>query len=189
MTPREVRRFCRGKQRSDGRLQISRFRRHLAALHHPHQRIRAKRPLRKDSVSTAPPSAAGSRFTTATCCSCPIPTTAKIDPFLAVPTLSLICNIFDPITKEGYYPRPPLHRQESRSLSEIDRHRAIPPISAPSPNSSSLTTFATAPAPTSPSMPSIPAKGSGTPAAKNIPTSATSPATRKAISPAPRPTP
>jgi glutamine synthetase len=32
----------------------------------------------------------------------PDPTTAKMDPFIAVPTLSLICNIFDPITKEGY---------------------------------------------------------------------------------------
>ncbi|MDD2320295.1 MAG: type I glutamate--ammonia ligase [Geobacteraceae bacterium] len=29
-------------------------------------------------------------------------TTAKMDPFTAIPTLSLICNIFDPITKEGY---------------------------------------------------------------------------------------
>jgi glutamine synthetase len=32
----------------------------------------------------------------------PDATTAKMDPFTAVPTLSLICNIFDPITKEGY---------------------------------------------------------------------------------------
>jgi glutamine synthetase len=32
----------------------------------------------------------------------PDPTTAKIDPFPQVPTLSLICNIYDPITKEGY---------------------------------------------------------------------------------------
>jgi len=32
----------------------------------------------------------------------PDPTTAKIDPFTAIPTLSLICNIFDPITKEDY---------------------------------------------------------------------------------------
>jgi glutamine synthetase len=29
-------------------------------------------------------------------------TTAVMDPFTAIPTLSLICNIFDPITKEGY---------------------------------------------------------------------------------------
>ncbi len=32
----------------------------------------------------------------------PDPDTAKMDPFIAVPTLSLICNIFDPITKEEY---------------------------------------------------------------------------------------
>ena len=32
----------------------------------------------------------------------PDPTTAAIDPFIALPTLSLICNIVDPITKEAY---------------------------------------------------------------------------------------
>ena len=32
----------------------------------------------------------------------PDPSTAKIDPFVKVPTLSLICNIVDPITREGY---------------------------------------------------------------------------------------
>jgi glutamine synthetase len=32
----------------------------------------------------------------------PDSTTAIMDPFTAIPTLSLICNIFDPITKEGY---------------------------------------------------------------------------------------
>lgn len=32
----------------------------------------------------------------------PDPNTAKMDPFIKVPTLSLICNIFDPITKEEY---------------------------------------------------------------------------------------
>ena len=32
----------------------------------------------------------------------PDPTTAVMDPFMAVPTLSLICNIVDPITKEAY---------------------------------------------------------------------------------------
>ncbi len=32
----------------------------------------------------------------------PDPATAKMDPFTATPTLSLICNIFDPITKEAY---------------------------------------------------------------------------------------
>ncbi|HLK12616.1 MAG TPA: type I glutamate--ammonia ligase [Candidatus Binatia bacterium] len=32
----------------------------------------------------------------------PDPTTAVIDPFMALPTLSLICNIIDPISKEDY---------------------------------------------------------------------------------------
>ncbi|MCK4738439.1 MAG: type I glutamate--ammonia ligase [Deltaproteobacteria bacterium] len=32
----------------------------------------------------------------------PDPTTARMDPFTEVPTLSLICNIFDPLTKEPY---------------------------------------------------------------------------------------
>jgi glutamine synthetase len=32
----------------------------------------------------------------------PDPSSAKMDPFIAVPTLSLICDIFDPITKEDY---------------------------------------------------------------------------------------
>lgn len=32
----------------------------------------------------------------------PVPDTAKIDPFIKATTLSLICNIIDPITREGY---------------------------------------------------------------------------------------
>jgi len=32
----------------------------------------------------------------------PDPNTVQIDPFITVPTMSLICNIYDPITKEGY---------------------------------------------------------------------------------------
>ena len=38
----------------------------------------------------------------------PDPDTAKIDPFYATPTLSLICSIFDPITKQPYS-RDPRH--------------------------------------------------------------------------------
>jgi len=32
----------------------------------------------------------------------PDPTTAMMDPFMAAPTLSMICNIVDPVTKEAY---------------------------------------------------------------------------------------
>ena len=39
----------------------------------------------------------------------PDPSTAQIDPFVKATTLSLICNIIDPITKEGYS-RDPLGR-------------------------------------------------------------------------------
>lgn len=38
----------------------------------------------------------------------PDPTTAVMDPFMAVPTLTLICNIVDPVTKEKYT-RDPRH--------------------------------------------------------------------------------
>jgi len=38
----------------------------------------------------------------------PDPTTAVMDPFMAVPTLTLICNVVDPITKEKYT-RDPRH--------------------------------------------------------------------------------
>ncbi len=38
----------------------------------------------------------------------PDPTTAKIDPFYATPTISLVCSIHDPITKQPYS-RDPRH--------------------------------------------------------------------------------
>ena len=41
----------------------------------------------------------------------PDPTTAMIDPFYAQPTLSLICDIVDPITKQPYCARPAQHRR------------------------------------------------------------------------------
>ena len=31
----------------------------------------------------------------------PDPTTAKMDPFMAVPTLTMICDVVDPVTKES----------------------------------------------------------------------------------------
>ena len=44
----------------------------------------------------------------------PDATTAILDPFTAVPTLSLTCNIVDPITKERYGkdPRYIIHKAE-----------------------------------------------------------------------------
>ena len=53
----------------------------------------------------------------------PDPNTAVMDPFMQHPTLSLICNIVDPVTKERYTQRPPQHRSQSRSLPEVHKDR------------------------------------------------------------------
>jgi glutamine synthetase len=46
----------------------------------------------------------------------PDASTAKVDPFVKVPTLSLICNIIDPITKEGYTRDPRFIAQKAESF-------------------------------------------------------------------------
>ena len=48
----------------------------------------------------------------------PDPTTAQMDPFTAVPTLVLICDVKDPLTGRQLRPRPALRRQEGRGLRE-----------------------------------------------------------------------
>ena len=45
----------------------------------------------------------------------PDPTTAKIDPFIKAPTLSLICNVVDPITRQGYALDPRLVAQRAEA--------------------------------------------------------------------------
>ncbi len=42
----------------------------------------------------------------------PDATTAFMDPFMQYPTISLICNIVDPITKETYSRDPRYNRPE-----------------------------------------------------------------------------
>ena len=73
----------------------------------------------------------------------PDPTTAVIDPFCAQPTLSLICNIVDPITKQPYSRDPRYIARKAESVPEVDRHRRHVATSAPRPSSSSSTTSAT----------------------------------------------
>jgi glutamine synthetase len=46
----------------------------------------------------------------------PDPTTARIDPFAAVPTLSLVCNIADPLTKVPYSRDPRYIAQKAEDL-------------------------------------------------------------------------
>jgi len=46
----------------------------------------------------------------------PDPSTAKIDPFVEMTTLSLICNIIDPITREGYSRDPRFIAQKAEAF-------------------------------------------------------------------------
>src|SRR6058998_475010 len=72
----------------------------------------------------------------------PDPTTAVMDPFTALPTLSLICNIVDPLTKEDYSRDPRnVARKAEAYLSRPGS--ATSPTSGPSPSSSSSTRCAT----------------------------------------------
>ena len=53
----------------------------------------------------------------------PQPETAFIDPFCEDPTLSMICNIQDPVTREDYSRDPAQHRPQGRQLHEEHGHR------------------------------------------------------------------
>ena len=119
----------------------------------------------------------------------PDPKTAKMDPFTAVPTLSLICNIFDPITKEDYSRDP---RNIARKAEAYLKSTGLGDTAYFGPeaeffifddvryDSSANQSFYVS---------GFCRKAPGTPAVKSSPTSATSRATRKATSPSPRPTP
>ncbi len=53
----------------------------------------------------------------------PDATTAVMDPFMKDPTLSLVCNIVDPITKEAYGRDPAQHRHQGGEVPQVHRHR------------------------------------------------------------------
>ena len=60
----------------------------------------------------------------------PDPSTAQMDPFTAVPTLVLICNVKDPITGKAYsatpatWPRRPRPTSRRAGVGDTDLHRA-----------------------------------------------------------------
>ncbi len=104
--------------------------------------------------------------------------TAIIDPFTEAPTLSLICEIADPLRTRAALPVAP----RSSCARAVSR---TPPTSAPSASSSSSTRSATSSARTSRTTSSIRARGTGTRAS---PASATRSARRRATSRPPRTT-
>ena len=69
-------------------------------------------------------SAAGRRSTPPTCSSMPDPDDGGDGSVLPrTPTVSLICNIVDPITKEDYARDPRNIAQQGRGVPQVDRHR------------------------------------------------------------------
>jgi glutamine synthetase len=111
-----------------------------------------------------------------------MPTTAKIDPFFKVPTLVLICNIADPITREAYTRDP---RNIAKKVEAYLKSTGIGDTAFIGPEAEFFIfdDIRYEVRPTVPSMPSIPWKAPGTPAAVKSPTWATSRATKKATSP------
>jgi glutamine synthetase len=117
----------------------------------------------------------------------PDPETAFIDPFFAVPTLSLTCTVAETGTLEPYSRDPRGIAQKAENISSPPA-LVTRPFLAPKPNFSSSTTFSSTPRATARSTPLIPKKPFGTPAATKCPTSATRSVTRKVTSPSPPPT-
>ena len=85
-----------------GRPAVHGFSRPVAALHHSGRASSTRTSSRTAWASTAPASAAGRRSTRATCSWCRSPRRPFSIRSRRCPTLSMICNIQDPITREDY---------------------------------------------------------------------------------------
>ena len=98
----------------------------------------------------------------------PDPTTAYMDPTLNVPTLVVVHDIFDPITREPYSrdpaTSPPRPRRTCRS-----RRSPTPPTSAPRRSSTSSTAWPSTRTRTPATTSSTPKRASGTAAARTAP--------------------
>ena len=118
----------------------------------------------------------------------PDPETAFVDPVLQVPTLSMICNVLDPVTRERVHPRPAAHRPEGRGLPEEHRHRRHQLLGARGRVLHLRRRPLRPERPRAATTSSTRSRASGTPAARRARTWATSCGTRRATSPARRPT-
>ena len=118
----------------------------------------------------------------------PDPTTAIQEPFSVEPTLSLIGDIVDPITKEPYTRDP---RNVAKKAETYLKSTGIADTAYYGPEAEFfiLDDVRFDRAPTSPSTSSTPARAGGTAARTRARTSATSRATRRATSRSPPPTP
>ena len=112
----------------------------------------------------------------------PDPDTACIDPFFAKPTVSVIANIVDPVTRQGFHARPAACRAQGRGVPEAVGRSPTPASSGPSRSSSSSTRSATSRTSTAATTRSTRPKARGTRRASRSRTSATSRASRAATS-------
>ena len=165
--------------RPDGRPEVLRPVRPLAAHDAAGRRRSTSPPSTRASASTAPRSAAGRGSASRTCCSMPDATSAILDPFTEAPTLSLICEIRDPLTRRGVRQGPAARREARRGVPALDRDRRHRVLRAPSASSSSSTRSRTSSGRTRRTTASTPPRATGTPAS---PGSATRSARRRATS-------
>ena len=112
----------------------------------------------------------------------PDPASAIVDPVCQIPTLSIICNIKDPITLESYT-RDVRHIAQKAEAYLISTGIADTATGAPKPNSSYLATSVMAKITIQATILSIRQREAGIPAPMRDQTSAINPATRKGISP------
>ena len=110
--------------------------------------------------------------------------TAFIDPFCDQPTLSLICNVVDPITREAYSRDP---RQIAQKAANYVKLTGIADTATwvPRPSSSSSTTCATRRTSTRATTTSIPSRGSGTAASDESPNLGNKPRYKEGYFPVP----
>ena len=112
-----------GDARRDGRPEVLRPARHVAARLAAARRLRRVARSRRGSASTARRSAAGRGSPSRDMLLMPDASSAILDPFTEVPTLSLICEIVDPLTREPYARDPRCVAAARRGVPARDRHR------------------------------------------------------------------
>ena len=187
MTPKEVLGTDQAARGHDGRSAVHGFSRGLAAFLDTCRRPHRGNVRGGHRRSTAPAWWAGVQSTRPICWSFPSPRRHLIDPFPAQPTLTMICNIHDPITHQDYT------RDPATSPARPSATCATPgwPNGACWPRSSSFsssTTCGSSNGGTRRSITSIRWKGPGTEAGPSVPTWVTSRVRVWATSPARPPT-
>jgi len=101
VTPKEVLALCREKNVKAVDLRFMDFP-GCAALHDSGRQARRGPSLRTASGSTGSSIRGWQAINESDMLVVPQPETATMDPFCTIPTLSMICNIQDPITREDY---------------------------------------------------------------------------------------